>query len=526
MSADQSEQEPRNARPKRVLPGVAAHFIARSKLPHEQNEHDKARSYTQMDSRERPIDGMPGNLARAAGRAFLKAEEVTKGAIFDCHMCGQCILQQTALICPMRCPKGMRNGPCGGPSLDGKCEVYPDKPCIWVEIYRRSRRYGLTGRMEKLQWPVDWSLQGTSAYGNVLNGKWFTPRWSEVLNRPKPAVKAGTNPVQNHSTSSDCADILLPAGGSVEAMRSGPLSLPRLEGTALESMLNSGRFVVTAELGPPRSANADFLRKKAALLRGKVAAVNVTDNARGMARLSSLAGCLILQEAGIEPVLQMSCRDRNRIALQSELVSAAALGINNVLLLTGDHQRFGDDPQAMGVFDLDGISLLALARRMRDNGELLSGQKIAVPPKLLLGAAANPEGEPLDLQVLRLQKKVAAGADFIQTQAVFDIDHFKQWMAAVRARGLHRETKILPGILLLNSAERARFLSEHVPGMRISETIVARLARAQDPREEGKKLGQELIASLGEIEGVAGVHIMTIAWEEAIPEVLAGVGLL
>jgi len=291
-------------------------------------------------------------------------------------------------------------------------------------------------------------------------------------------------------------------------------------------MLNSGKFVVTAELGPPRSANADFIRKKAELLRGKVAAVNVTDNSRGIARLSSLAGCLILQESGIEPVLQMSCRDRNRIALQSELVSASALGVGNVLLLTGDHQRFGDDPRAMGVFDLDSISLLSLARRMRDNGELLSGQHISAPPRLLLGAAANPEGEPVGLQVLRLEKKVAAGADFIQTQAVFDLDHFRRWMAGVRASGLHKATKILVGILLLNSAERARFIRENVPGMRVSETVVERLAKAEDPKEEGKQLGQELIKSIAEIEGVAGVHIMTIAWEEAIPEVLAKAGLL
>ena len=427
-----------------------------------------------------------GKVGQMAGRAFLKSEEMTKGAIFDCHMCGQCILQQTALICPMRCPKGMRNGPCGGPSLDGKCEVYPDKPCIWVEIYQRSRRFGLTSRVEKLQWPVDWSLQGTSAYGNVLNGKWFTPKWSQVLDQVKPAWKAGTK---------------------------------------LEEALNAGRFVVTAELGPPRSANADFLRRKAELLRGKVDAVNITDNARGIARLSSLAGCLVLQEAGIEPVMQMSCRDRNRVALQSDLMSAAALGLGNVLLLTGDHQCYGDDPEAKGVFDLDGISLVALARRMRDNGELLYGQPIPSPPRLLLGAAANPEGEPLDLQVLRLEKKVAAGADFIQTQAVFDIEHFKRWMAEVRRRGLHQETKILVGILLLNSAERAQLLRKHVPGMRISDTLVERFAQADNPREEGKQLGRELIQALAEIEGVAGVHVMTIAWEDAIPEVLAAAGL-
>ncbi len=219
-----------------------------------------------------------GQVGNVVGRALLQCEKLTKEALFGCHMCGQCILQQTALICPMRCPKGMRNGPCGGPSLDGRCEVYPERPCIWVEIYQRSQHLGLTGRMEKLQWPVDWSLQGTSAYGNVLNGKWFTPKWSEVLDRPKPALKAGTK---------------------------------------LEHALNAGRFVITAELGPPRSANADLIRKKAELLRGKVAAVNVTDNALGIARLSSLVGCVILQEMGIEPILQMSCRDRNRIALQS-----------------------------------------------------------------------------------------------------------------------------------------------------------------------------------------------------------------
>ncbi|HLI70713.1 MAG TPA: methylenetetrahydrofolate reductase C-terminal domain-containing protein [Ktedonobacteraceae bacterium] len=426
------------------------------------------------------------NAGKLAGQAFLKMEEASKGALFDCRMCGQCMLQQTALICPMRCPKGMRNGPCGGSSLDGKCEVYPDRPCIWVEIYKRSQRFGLTERVERLQWPLNWSLQNTSAYGNVLNGKWFTPKWARILDQPKPAQKAGTR---------------------------------------LEEALNSGRFVVTAELGPPRSANAEVIRRKAELFRGRVVAVNVTDNSRGIARLSSLAGCLILQEAGIEPVLQMSCRDRNRIALQGDLLSASALGLHNVLLLTGDHQCYGDEPEAMGVFDLDSVSLLALARRMRDNGQLLSGQALPVSPRLLLGAAANPEGEPLDLQVLRLEKKVAAGADFIQTQAVFDLAHFRRWMEGVRARGLHQETRILAGILLLNSAERASFIRANVPGMRVSDGLVNRLARSGDQQTEGKKIAQELIQDLGEIEGVAGVHIMTIAWEEAVPQILDAVGI-
>jgi methylenetetrahydrofolate reductase (NADPH) len=425
-------------------------------------------------------------LADRAGRAFTRGEEISKGLLFDCRMCGQCMLQQTALICPMRCPKGMRNGPCGGSSPRGMCEVYPDQPCIWVDIYERAHRFGLRKRVEKLQWPLDWSLQGTSAYGNVLNGKWFTPRWTQILQRPDPPLAAGTR---------------------------------------LEHALASGRFVVTAELGPPRSANAGIMRKKAGYLREKVVAVNVTDNSRGMVHLSSLAGCLLLQEEGIEPILQMSCRDRNRIALQSDLLGASALGLGNVLLLTGDHQRFGDEPEAMGVFDLDSSNLLALARRMRDHGELLSGEPLPTPPRLLLGAAANPEGEPVDLQVLRLEKKVAAGADFIQTQAVFDLAHFQTWMSEVRARGLHQATRILVGVLLLHSAERADFLRRHVPGMRISDTLVERLATASSPQEEGKQIGRELLQSLSEIAGVAGVHLMTIAWEEAIPEVLAAAGL-
>lgn len=424
-------------------------------------------------------------LASKAGQALTRGEEIAKGLLFDCQMCGQCMLQQTALICPMRCPKGMRNGPCGGPSSQGKCEVYPDQPCIWVDIYERARRFGLLKRVEKLQWPLDWSLQGTSAYGNVLNGKWFTPSWAQVL---------------QHSTPTTTAD------------------------TRLAHELAAGRFVVTAELGPPRSASPESMRTKAGYLREKVVAVNVTDNSRGVVRLASLAGCIILQGAGLEPVLQLTCRDRNRIALQSDLLSASALGLGNVLLLTGDHQRLGDEPEAMGVFDLDGLNLLALARRMRDQGVLLSGEQIPSPPRLLLGAAANPEGAPPDLQVLRLAKKVAAGADFIQTQAVFDLDHFQSWMAEVRARGLHEQTRILVGVLLLHSAQRADFLRRHVPGMRISDALVQRLARASNPREEGKQIGRELLQSLREIPGVAGVHLMTIAWEEAIPEVLAAAG--
>jgi methylenetetrahydrofolate reductase (NADPH) len=295
----------------------------------------------------------------------------------------------------------------------------------------------------------------------------------------------------------------------------------------LHAALRSGRFVVTAEIGPPRSATIAPIRRKAELLRAWVDAANVTDNQSGVVRLASWAGSLAVLQADLEPVMQLQCRDRNRIGLQSDLLGAGALGIPNVLLLTGDHQRFGDHPDAKGVFDLDSIQAVWTARTLRDEAKLLSGRELKVPPRWLIGAVENPFAPPQRFRAERLGKKVAAGAQFIQTQFVFDVSTFARWMADVRDLGLDRRCSILAGVGPIKSLRALRFMKDEVPGMYVPEDVVRRLSRVPDDRvsEEGLALCAEIIRRVQDIPGVAGVHVMAVGWEEAIPEILERAGL-
>jgi methylenetetrahydrofolate reductase (NADPH) len=292
--------------------------------------------------------------------------------------------------------------------------------------------------------------------------------------------------------------------------------------------LAGGQFAVTAECGPPKGADPEAIRAKAALLKGRVDSVNVTDNQTGVVRLCSLAACAILLQEGLEPILQMVTRDRNRIALQSDLLGASALGIRNVLCLSGDHQSLGNQPQAKGVFDLDSIQLLQVAREMRDSGRTLGGEALSVPPDLFVGAAENPFAEPLSYRVLRLAKKAAAGAQFIQTQCIYNLPRFRQWMGEVRERGLDRRIPILGGITPLKSAKMAEYMAQRVAGMDVPEELIRRL-RGVAPREqrvEGLRMAVETIAALREIPGVSGVHIMAIEGEDAVARIVEEAGLL
>ena len=295
----------------------------------------------------------------------------------------------------------------------------------------------------------------------------------------------------------------------------------------LRTRLESGEFAVTAEIGPPRGADAGAVRRKVEPLAGWVDAVNITDNQSSVVRLSSWAGSLVALSAGVEPVMQVTCRDRNRIALQSDLLSAGAMGIPNILVLTGDHPRFGDHADAKPVFDLDSVQLLWVARTMRDEGRLLSGRELRPPPRWFIGAVENPVSPPAEFRAARLAKKVAAGAEFIQTQFVFDVAGFAGWMDQVRDLGLHEQCHVMAGVGPIRSLRALEHMRSNVPGVQVPDEVVRRLRGVPSDRveAEGTTLCVELIERLREVPGVAGVHVMAYGFEAGIPEILERAGL-
>jgi methylenetetrahydrofolate reductase (NADPH) len=321
-----------------------------------------------------------------------------------------------------------------------------------------------------------------------------------------------------------------------------------LSGSNLEKVLKNGHFAVTGELGPPQNADGEVIRKKAKLLKGNCDAVNITDNQTAIVRMSSIgAGTIVVQE-GLEPVIQMTCRDRNRLAMQSDLLGAYALGMRNLLCLSGDHQTFGNHPNAKNVFDMDSIQLVQMVATMRDQhvfqcGEAFKGQE----PRFFVGAAESPFANPVEFRPLRLAKKVKAGANFIQTQLIYDVEAFKTFMAKVRELGLHEKVYLLAGVGPLKSPTMARYMKDNVPGLRIPDQLIERMEAAGAPwaskskdeltkedkkarsaawQNEGIKICIELIQQIREIEGVAGVHIMAIEWEDAVKPIVEGAGLL
>jgi len=300
-------------------------------------------------------------------------------------------------------------------------------------------------------------------------------------------------------------------------------------GSKLERILASGRFAVTAELGPPKGPNLEVVERKMGLLTGVCDAINITDNQTAIVRLSSVAACALLAQKGLEPVMQMTCRDRNRLAIQADVFGAVALGVRNLLCLTGDHQCFGNHPTAKNVYDLDSIQLIRMIARMRDESRTEGGEEVDGPMPLFIGGAANPFGDPFEMRVIRLAKKVAAGVDFIQTQCIFDMARFKEWMKRVVDRGLHEKVHILAGVMPLKSAGAARYINSNVAGIYVPDPLVKRMAaagRGKAAQAEGMKLCAETIQEVKEIEGVHGVHIMAVEWEEAIRPIVEMAGLL
>jgi len=295
----------------------------------------------------------------------------------------------------------------------------------------------------------------------------------------------------------------------------------------LEKILAAGHLAVTSECGPPRGSDPEVIVKKAELIRDYVDAVNITDNQTSVTRMCSLAACIRLKLMGLDPVLQMVTRDRNRIALQSDILGAASFDIHNILCLSGDHQSFGDCPQGQNVHDIDSMQLIQTVRLMRDEGKFLGGDNIQRPPAMFVGAAANPFADPFEIRVPRLAKKVAAGAEFIQTQCIYNLDKFEAWMKMVCDRGLHEKVNILAGMTPLKSAGMARYMKNRVPGMDVPDDVVKRMADTPKAKqaEEGINICIEAIQRLKEVQGVKGFHIMAIEWEEKVPEIVERAGL-
>lgn len=294
----------------------------------------------------------------------------------------------------------------------------------------------------------------------------------------------------------------------------------------LHRVLSQGKFAVTAEVGPPKGADKTRILKKGEILKGYADAYNVTDNQTAVVRMSSFAASCLLHQIGMEPILQISCRDRNRIALQSDVLGATAVGIKNILFITGDHQTLGNHPTSRGVFDVDSIQLIQIVKNMRDQGVFQNGENIPHGnPNVFIGAVANPFTSSLEYRVIRLEKKIAAGAEFIQTQSVFNVERFLTWMDAIRSLGLDKKVYIIAGVTPLKSVKMMKRMKFHVPGVDIPDSIADRIESAKDPMREGYTIAVELIEEIKKIRGVHGVHITALFWEQVIPTILQDVNL-
>lgn len=447
-------------------------------------------------------------------RLLVTIESLVKGIIFNCSMCGNCILQETAYICPMQCPKGLRNGPCGSGSSETCC-VEPQRPCVWHHIYERAEALGKLDRLLEVQAPLDWNRVGRETWGQVLS-----ELWKRGLISPKAVFQQET---WKGEVSKMFQSIRQPEWWQGDYEYHGPEITDPV--SKLHAALERGDFVITAELSPPLGSEVSGLLDKAAGLQNFVHAVNVTQNPMASTRMSSLATSAIISNLGMEAVMQITARDFNRLTLQSTGIGASALGIHNILCLTGDPPTDTSGPISGLPFDLDATQMLWILRRLRDKAILLNGRTISSPPRYFLGAAGSPNNPNLRHEALRLEKKINAGAQFIQTQLVFDIGNLERWLSALDAQNLLEKVHVLVGIGPLRSVKIARYLQENIPDIGIPDDLIERLASSDNQEATGMTLAIEILEKVKNLSGVAGVHLMGVGWEECIPKILAEAGL-
>ena len=463
---------------------------------------------------------LPFKREKFSRRALAALERAVKGPLFGCRMCGNCLLQETSFICPMECPKGVRNGPCGG-STSEHCYVDETRPCMWYEIYDRAFRMGREEKLLEVLPPIDWDKAGTET-------------WADVINQVK---EIGTTKVIKGMITTDALTrattwdmIFRPVRQPDWWEGDSEYHAPQYEEPVsdLERRLKAGEFVVTSEVMPPMTVATGKLSRNIDLVKPYVAAINFTDCPSATPRMSSWACSSTAIKQNAEPVMQIAARDRTRVGLQAEVLGAYNLGIRNILCLSGDSMNMSSEPKGrMDVIDLDSVQMLWILRRMRDEGKYLDGRSMKQPPQYFLGAAASPFASEPKFQAIREHKKVNAGAQFFQTNLVYDTDHLEIWLNELAKRNILDKVYILIGITPLKNYKMAKYMNDEVPGVYIPEPLLKRMENAGDNEaEEGLQIALELVEKIRKLQGVNGFHIMAVGWEEIVPRLVIEANLL
>jgi methylenetetrahydrofolate reductase (NADPH) len=462
----------------------------------------------------------PFKHERFGKRVLATIELLVKGPLYGCRMCGNCLLQETAFICPMECPKGMRNGPCGGITPDKMCYVDDTRKCVWYAIYKRALKTGRLHTLLEVLPPLDWLKAGTETWGDVIRQVRKVGFKNFVA-----GIVSKDNLKKNEVWDSVFKTIRQPVWWKGDSDYHPSRSVEPASG--LEKRLRDGEFVVATEVTPPLSSSKDKLIHEIESVKSFVSAMNFTDSSSARPKMSSVACSSVAVGLNTEPILQIASRDTTRAGLQSAAVGANAMGIRNILCITGDNAVIGPSPTAsMNLVDVDSVQMLWILRRMRDDGIYLDGRKMKEPPKLFLGAATSPFASDPVLQALKDHKKINAGAQFLQTNLAFEPEKLDLWLEQLDKRNVLNKVYILIGIAPLRSYKTAQYLNEKIPGVRLPEKIMNRMEKAGDSApEEGVQIALELIESVKQKQGVNGIHIMTLGWESIVGRIVSESGL-
>jgi methylenetetrahydrofolate reductase (NADPH) len=452
-------------------------------------------------------------------RMLAGMERIVKGPLYGCRMCGNCLLQETAFICPMECPKGLRNGPCGGSTPD-HCYVDETRKCIWYCIFEKASRMKREEKLMEVLPPLDWDKAGTETWGDVIRqirktgtGEFIKGRFTRDREKRILTWQNVFRPVRQ------------PAWWNGDSEYHPPLR--KEAASQLEKKLGDGEFIFTTEVLPPQHSKTDRLARNIHAVAPHVTAINFTDNSSSVARMSGLVCCSVASGLGSETVLQLTARDNNRYSFQAKVLGANALGIRNILCISGDSPRTGPPPRgSMEVVDLDSVQMIWLLRKMRDEGIFIDGREIKYPPSVFIGAAASPCASKPEFQAIREHKKVNAGAQFLQTNLVFDPASLSLWLEQLDKRNILGSVFILIGIAPLRSLKMALHLKNEVPGVVIPESILKRIENAGDgAAEEGITIALEFIEAVRKFRGVNGIHLMTLGCETTVERIVHDSGI-